>query len=213
MSVAKVSLLTQNIINHKRISSEKTIDYLIKNKLNNIADLEEILPVCYLESINQDFYLHTKTYFFDQNIEKVWNAYLNIPPKICWSGPHLNFSFSYDVEKQKISYQDDDYEGLKTNQLIFIEIRFLFGLIKLAVTHQVNKVSKEEYLIKLCYVKGGKSSGSQMIRFEQSGSGTLVKHETYYKSDSKFRDEKLYPFIHEQIINLFHKNVKDFLGK
>jgi hypothetical protein len=206
-----VPKIDATLINHKRIDSKKTIGYLVKNKLNNISDLGKILPICYLEGTNHGFYLHRKDYYFEENIEKVWNTYINIPPKLCWSGRCLRFSFSYDNENHQISYKDDHYDGLKANQLIFIEISILFGLIKLAVTHQINKVSKEDNLIKLCYVEGGKSSGSQMIHFEKSGSGTLVKHETYYKSDSKFRDKKLYPWIHEHIINHFHRNVKNFL--
>ena len=66
--------------------------------------------------------------------------------------------------------------------------------------------------MKFCYVEGGKAAGSQMIKLVSKGPNTTeVIHDTYYKSGSKFRDEKLYPIVHERIINEFHRNVKNFL--
>ncbi len=211
-AISKVDILSSSLINLRRIKSDKTKDYLLKHKLSNLEDLGKILPVCYLEGITQDFNLHSKSYEFGQDLETVWNGYLNIPPAMSWCGRRISFSFSYDTNLKDIRYIDDEYKGLKENQLIFIEIKILFGLIKLAVTHQVNTISKDKHTIKLCYVEGGKSSGSQIISFEKAGTGTKVTHNTWYKSDSKFRDKFLYPIIHERIINHFHKNVRKYLS-
>jgi hypothetical protein len=199
-------------INRSKVLSSHTLDYLSKNKLRNSLDLDCLSPKCYKESDNGDFYTHSKTYHLNHSIEKVWDAYLNIPPKEAWSGSKLAFSFAYDPPKRNFTYTEDKSNGMRENQLVFIVIKLLFGIFKLAVTHFVSSVSKKDKKVKLCYVEGGKASGSQMINFEKiSENETQIVHITRYKSDSKFRDEKLYPIIHEMIINAFHKNVKKYL--
>ncbi|KPM48024.1 hypothetical protein [Jiulongibacter sediminis] len=201
-------------INLKRIKSARTLEYLKKNALADISDLDKIVPLCYLEGIENDFLKHSKSYKLPYSVDDVWDAYINIPPAESWAGNRIGFSFSYNTDSKDFHYLHDQYHGLEVNQLIFIEIKLLFGLFKLAVTHHVNQISPEEKKIKLCYVEGGKSSGSQIITFKKiSESESIVVHDTFYKSDSKFRDEKLYPFLHELIINQFHKNVRKYMDR
>lgn len=201
------------LIDKERIQSSQTLDYLSKNELENSADLEAITPKCYSEDQHENFHKHSKTYELNCSIQKAWDAYITIPPEISWSGRRLIFSFAYDTSPKNISYAHDSYDGMKENQLIFIVIKIFFGLFKLAVTHYVSEVLPDQKKVKLCYVDGGKSWGSQFIRFEKiSEDRTIIVHETYYRSDSKFRDEKLYPWLHERIIDQFHKNVKKYLA-
>ncbi|MCR9065444.1 MAG: hypothetical protein NXI00_15830 [Cytophagales bacterium] len=199
-------------INLSKIASVCTKDYLSKNGLIDEDDLSKVMPVCYLEGVTDDFHRHVKTYTTKHPVDKVWKAYLNIPPVASWAGKRIKFSFSYNKETKRFHYLNDEYAGLKVNQLIFIEIKLLFGLIKLAVTHHVNQILPDKKKIKLCYVQGGKSAGSQIISFEKiTDSETRIVHETFYKSDSEFRDKKLYPMLHEKIINQFHQNVFKYL--
>jgi hypothetical protein len=206
----KIETLIQ--IDRSKVYSTHTLEYLNKNELYNSSDLDKMSPKCYIEADDESFYRHSKTYHLNHNIDKIWDAYVNIPPKIAWSGSKLSFSFAYDTPIRNFTYTNDTYHGMKENQLVFIVIKLLFGLFKLAVTHFVSEISSEDKKVKLCYVEGGKSWGSQMINFERvSENETRIIHTTRYKSDSKFRDEKIYPFIHELIINQFHKNVKKYL--
>jgi hypothetical protein len=207
----KPSLASEQI-NTEKIKSKKTLDYLIKHNIGCIHTLAQIVPTCYIESQSKGFLKHSKTYFFDFDLETVWNGYLTIPPQVCWSGRKLGFSFSFDGDKKKISYENDVYEGLKANQFIFIEIRMFFGWLKLGVTHHVNQILAGEKKIKLCYVEGGKASGSQILHFFKSENGTEVRHDTFYRSDSAFRDKVIYPFVHGSIINQFHENIKRYLA-
>jgi hypothetical protein len=200
------------LIDHKLIKSLKTKSYLRLNNLKNTSDLQLIIPLCYSKDRENEFYLHQKTYQVNFPLEKVWQAYKSIPPSKAWSGRKIQFSFSFDYEKNQLSYTQDVYDGLRVGQLIFLEIKLAFGLVKLAVTHQVNEISEENRSMKFCYVEGGKASGSQMLSLKSKGENkTEVIHNTYYKSDSEFRDKRLYPIIHESIINEFHNNVLKFL--
>ena len=200
-------------INLKKISSLKTLKYLQEHSLKTVNDLKKIMPVCYTEDHPEGFHKHSKSYDLDFPVQKVWNTYLTIPPAESWKGEQIKFSFSFDKDTEDIAYIEDKYQGLKSNQLIFIEIKLLWGLIKLAVTHFVKKVDETKKTIKLCYVEGGKSAGSQIIQFiELANNKTRVIHDTHYKSDSDFRDKRLYPILHEQIIDQFHKNVFQYMA-
>lgn len=201
-------------INQSLINSLKTRAYLDLNALKNTSDLQLITPHCYLEETSKDFLLHEAKYNLDHNLEDVWNAYIDIPPAEAWTGKRIAFSFCFDRNEESLTYLNDDYDGLKENQLIFIEIKVAFGLVKIAVTHEVNQVDPVEKKCKFCYVEGGKAKGSQMIKFVATGpNSTMVVHDTYYKSESKFRDIVLYPFVHGRIIDEFHANVKRYLEK
>jgi hypothetical protein len=200
------------LINLQRIKSEHTLEYLHKNRLKNSDDLSKIVPVCYLEGVTKDFHSIIKTYDFQNPVDQVWDAYVNVPPSVAWSGRRIGFSFAYNPAGEEFHYEDDVYRGLSDNQLIFIVIKICFGLIKIAVTHHVNRVDHQSKIIKLCYVEGGKSAGSQILRFEPTGpDSSKVIHETYYKSESDFRDKNLYPMLHMRIINQLHKNMKKYL--
>lgn len=199
-------------IDHSLINSLKTKDYLTLNSLKNTGDLKGIIPLCYIENESEDFLLHQAEYIAPASLEKVWKAYIEIPPADAWSGRRVQFSFSYDRTSDSISYLDDEYKGLFEGQLIFLEIKIAKGLLKLAVTHQVNQINEAEKSLKLCYVEGGKASGSQLIKLVENGPhSTKVIHDTYFKSDSKFRDKVLYPFVHGRIVGEFHKNVLKYL--
>ena len=207
MNVSDI-LSSNRLINLDKIKSLKTKNFLKKFCILDEKDLVRMMPVCYLEGVSEDFNQHVKSYELNATVEKLWKAYTQIPPRVSWCGRKLCFSFSYNQSTKKFHYPNDHYDGLKESQLIFIEVRFLFGLIKLAVTHQVNKISEKAKTIKLCYMEGGASSGSQILSFERiSDDKTRVTHRTYYKSNSNFRDKYLYPFLHERIINQFHQNV------
>ena len=199
------------IIDAERIPATQTVAYLKAHALNTGKDLDKILPICHTK--DGDFHLHEKAFEFNHSLNDTWQAYKNIPPGSAWSGSNLMFSFAYDSKPGKISYSEDHYDGMKENQLVFIVIKLLFGFFKLAVTHFVHTISEDEKKVKLCYVEGGKSSGSQYLYFEElADKKTKVIHHTYYKSESNFRDKWLYPPLHGMIISQFHNNVKKYLA-
>jgi hypothetical protein len=77
------------------------------------------------------------------------------------------------------------------------------------VAHQIAEVNHSEMMFKLCYMVGGASTGSQWITLKSTAEGhTEVHHNTLYKSDSNFRDTKLYPALHTKAITEFHESVK-----
>lgn len=180
--------------------------------MRNKEDLRNVLPLCYTKETEKEFRRHYKAYLMPFPAMQVWNAYIKVHPKDAWKGRRVNFSFLYNRDENSIAYAQDKCPDLAEGQLIFLEIKMARGLLKLAVTHQVNQINTEERRLKMCYVEGGKSRGSQIIQIEETGPNSCkVHHETYYKSDSDFRDKVLYPFFHTRIIDEFHKNMQSFL--
>jgi len=62
--------------------------------------------------------------------------------------------------QNKIIYIDEKYDGLEEGQLIFYNLRMLGGLMNLAVALEITKVDEEQKMIRLCYLKNGKSEGT-----------------------------------------------------
>ena len=98
---------------------------------------------------------------------------------------------------------------MQKGQIIILNLNLFWGLLNIAVAHEVTEVNEQKRLIKLCYMKGGASEGSQWITLNETKEGyTEVSHQTLYKSKSNFRDTKLYPALHTKAITEFHLNVK-----
>lgn len=161
---------------------------------------------CFAEG--EGFSKNSKTFLVKARPEAVWNAYRNSTPKQCWGGKRVSFGVLFDAPEKPLVYADGPYSGLKPGQIVFIQLRLLKGLYKLAVAHKVVAVDDEHKSLQICYMKKGASEGSQFISLKGTSEGfTEVIHDTYYKSKSKFRDKRIYPGIHEKVISEYHSNV------
>ena len=166
-------------------------------------------PECYNPALESTYHIHNKTFLIRSNIDCVWNAYKTIHPKEAWNGAMVSFGLQYSTKKNSINYINDDYAGMEKGQIIILNLRLLWGGFNIAVAHEVSEVNEQKRMIKLCYMRGGASEGSQMITMRETKEGfTEVLHKTFYKSNSNFRDTKLYPRLHTRAITEFHLNVK-----
>jgi hypothetical protein len=158
---------------------------------------------------------HTKSYVIDQTIDKVWNAYTTGNIKDIWAGKVLEFGGAYSEVQDSFVYNDHlaSY-GIEEGQIIITKLRYLKGFLKIVVAHKVTQVDEENKQIQFCYMKGGKTEGSQLLSFKEMADGsTLIEHETFYKSHSMFRDKRLYPKLHTKAIDELHANVVSILAQ
>jgi hypothetical protein len=117
----------------------------------------------------------------------------------------------YSKKSKTLTYLEDAYEGLQIGQIIFLNIRLFWGMVNIAVAHQITKVSVPEKYIEFSYIEGGKTQGSQRLTFVSGGSNlTKIIHTTTYKGqgETTFREKNLYPFLHGRVIASFHSNVR-----
>jgi hypothetical protein len=125
----------------------------------------------------------------------------------------LGFGLQYSRKNHKITYHEDDHGVIDKGQIVILNLKLLWNLVSLAVGHEITEVNEEEKYIKMCYLEGGASRGMQYIRLKETKEGfTEVIHETFYKSQSDFRDKRLYPLLHGLVIAEFHKKVRKKLG-
>jgi hypothetical protein len=195
-------------IEWNRFSLKKIRNYLLKYGISSAKDFSRLKPVCFNESFAHTYRTHTQKFLIKKDIRSVWNIYASIHPKDAWSGSMISFGLQFSRSTQSISYLDDPYNGMEKGQILFLNLKLLWGLLNIAVAHEVAEIDAENRVIKLCYLTGGGSEGSQWISLKETAEGfTEVLHFTRYKSKSRFRDSVLYPPMHTKAIMEFHGNI------
>ncbi len=197
-------------IDFERINQEKVKKFISRFGLVNSLGFKKIKSVCYNPIEANTYRKHQQSYLIHNDVASVWHTYKSIHPKDAWNGEMVSFGLQYSKNNNCINYLNDPYTGMEKGQIIVLNLRLLWGLLNIAVAHEVVDVNEEERTIKLCYMEGGASEGSQWIQLLETKEGfTEVSHLTLYKSKSAFRDKKLYPRLHTKAISEFHANVKN----
>lgn len=196
-------------IDFKKVGQKKVREFLGKFGLASLSGFSAVRPICYDESSARSYRRHFESFLIAADIERVWNTYANIHPRDAWKGEMLGFGLQISRKNNRISYLQDPYTGLEKGQIIILNLSLLWGWLNVAVAHEVTEVNEAERTIKLCYLEGSASEGSQWISLKPTDEGfTEVSHLTFYKSKSSFRDKYLYPPLHSKAIREFHGNVK-----
>jgi len=199
----------ENVADLTKIRQTKVKEFVALNKLHQPGGFSALKTACYDPRINSSYHIHHETFVIRKPVTQVWHMYKNIPPKEAWNGAMVSFGLQYSRSNNAICYVNDRYTGMEVGQVIILHLRLLWGLLNIAVAHEVVEVNEADKRIKLCYMEGGASEGSQWITLRETSDGfTEVFHKTMYKSNSLFRDKRLYPRLHTKAIGEFHKNVK-----
>ncbi len=209
-SVASVETdLSDQSIDLSKIRHKAVKKFIRANGLHQLDDFARIMHSCSTDAETIKYNRHLKLFLFEDSLEKVWEAYKTIGPVKTCTGSFLGFGLQYSRSNHKITYHEDDHGEIEAGQIIILNLRLLWNMISLAVGHEITEVNESEKYIKMCYLEGGASKGFQFIRLKERQDGsTEVAHETFYKSHSDFRDKRLYPYLHGQVISEFHKNVQ-----
>lgn len=187
---------------------------LRKENLKDARDFENLKTSCYDQLINEGYHLHTYSFILDQQPETVWKTYKSLNPKQLGLGRFITFGLSYSRQHQRLICPQDVCGNIEEGQIIFSGLKYLGGLVKLAVAQEITEINEQEKYIVFCYMEKGVTKGSQKIMIRKTAEGaTAVIHETFYKSKSKFRDRRLYPGLHEKTIAELHENVRQRLKK
>lgn len=150
------------------------------------------------------------TYEVDAPIEKIWQTCLFANPSKIWCGKRIKLSFIYNNIKDKLTSTSelDDYQ-LETEQIYFINLKVLKGFYHLPTALKVSKIDADSKSIVFKYLKGGKSEGQQELSFVEDENGkTKIIHRTHFKSNSRIRDKRIYPFFHHRIVRDIHQNIE-----
>lgn len=194
----------------ERIKQKKLKKSLIETKLFLIENINKLSPTCPL--IEDTMYsFHTYSIYFDAPIDSVWSVYTTANPNEIWQGKFTSFGFAYSRNEDELFYQGETFDKLEEGQIQFLSLRYLWGLFKLNIAHELIGIDEASKRLQFCYMKYGKSEGTQILTLTEENGKTKVTHNTYYKSGSKFRDKRIYPYFHEKTIEEMHVNVGEYL--
>lgn len=156
-----------------------------------------------------DFMHYTKEYKVKQDVEEVWYNYAFSSQTEVWDISKISFGMIYCRSSESIIYANEMLNGLEEGSIYCLNLKILGGIYNLPVAFEITNIDPENKTIEFSYLKGGKSSGKQWIRLEETADGyTNIIHQTLVKSDSNFRDKYLYPYFHNKLINEFHLNMR-----
>ena len=194
-------------IDFKKVKGKKVVKLLHGYELESAEDIAALAPSCYEDNDSLSYSSHTKVMEVDAGIDVVWSTYKSISPTED-NKNKVRFGLLFSPDPNTLSYSADTYDGIKEGQIVFWNLKFMLGLIKVPVGQKIMEVNNDEKFIKICYLAQGKSHGTQYIQlYPTEDSKTKIVHYTRYKSASKFRDKRLYPMFHNKAVTEFHEDV------
>jgi len=190
---------------------QKTVRNYIRDKGLRVArDFDQLGTTCYKPAERDSYHVHTKSFMVKSDLDTVWETYLTISPHETWRSRMVSFGCMYCKRSKSLTYLKDEYGGLHEGQVIFLNISLVWGMVNIAVAHQVTRIDPAEKYIEFSYIEGGKTEGSQRLIFQETPEAhTRIIHRTTYRGKTKsyLRERRLYPYLHGKVIATFHRNV------
>jgi len=197
-------------LDYSRVPQKKIINLIEAQTKSGIESFTDLLPKCYEEKDLRKFRKVSTSYTIRGKADKVWNEYLSIQPHQAYSGRIVGFGFLYSKGDDKILYNEDPFDKMKVGQMYFFNLKLLGGIKNLGVADEVTAIDEMKKMIRFCYLENGKCEGTQEIHVKENPEGnTVIIHDTWYKSNSRFRDRVLYPFFHKRTVNEYHHIIRD----
>jgi len=195
-------------IDLQRIPQKKVRKFILNQKEKKVHRFDEIKVSFKSEEDTSNFNIVNKLYLINENISDVWNRYVCNDLTSAWNGKMVSYGVSVSKANHGIFYCNDVDVKAAIGQVLFLNLRLMKGIYNLAVAFEITEIDPVKKIIVFNYVEGGKSWGEQILRFRSTPEGfTEIEHKTFFRSNSKFRDKRLYPFFHKKLIDEFHENV------
>jgi hypothetical protein len=194
-----------------KLGYKKVAKYMKNGELKQLRFFSDIQPSVGDSCDLSRLYFHHGTYTVGASVQQTWSTCVNTSPAALWKGKMLGLSCVYSPCADSLLYACDGlYSQLELNQIYFINLRIM-RLFNVAAALMTTRMDSNERLIEFTYIKGNKSIGRQTIRLLEVGDGeTMIVHDTFYKSGSRFRDKRLYPRFHQVSITDLHRNIEAY---
>lgn len=191
-----------------RIPQKKVRRLITHQKENKIHKFEDIKGSFKSNEDTTAYRTVNKLYLIKESLSNVWENYLSTDLTRAWNGSIVSFGVSVSKTNYNICYRNDFIVNADTGQVLYLNLKLLKGVYNLAVAFEITKIDPIRKIIVFNYVEGGKSMGEQILRFRSTEDGfTEIEHKTFFRSNSRFRDRRLYPFFHLKAIDEFHANI------
>lgn len=201
---------SSELIDLDNIQHRKVRKYIEVRNIDKLTDFSSLQPSWKAGIIESEFNTDRRTFFFRDKISRVWDKYRFCDPMQSWKGRFVRVSLLISKESNSVYYPAQPLRlMLDTGQVYFLNLRFLEGLFKLPVAFEIINIDPTERMIEYSYLEDNIEKGKQTIQlFDEGENRTKVVHTSYFRSESKFRDNVIYPFFHKKIIRDFHKKMR-----
>ncbi len=197
-------------VDYGRIPHKKVRKLLSLQKQFGVKTFNDMNTVCYNSPDSNLYNIFTKTQLIKQDINAVWTNLTQVSPQDEFDGRIVKFGLLYSKKHNNILYRNDIKSGIEEGQILFFNLRVLSGIKNIAVALEVTQLDNDNKTIEYCYVDHGSTKGTQMICLTKASEGyTEIKQITRYRCNTKLRNNRLYSFFHERIVNELFKNIKD----
>lgn len=154
------------------------------------------------------FHQLTRYYLVSEPADKVWNCYRNNDLSAGWRGPIGRFGALYDPYSGVLyTPGKGPIPRIRTDQIVFLDL-LIEAFMHITAVFQISDIDDDLKLIEFTYLEQNITHGRQEIRIfpvqSDGKSMSLVRHRTWYRSQSKIRDRFFYAPYHTQTIDEYH---------
>ncbi len=214
LGFSSLSGISQKLrINFEEIP-QKTIRKFIRAKsIDKIPDFSSIHSSWKKDADQSEFHYNEKVFYLKEILSDVWDGYSHVNLTKSLLGHSIRFGLLISKCSNSVTYSNNSsFTTLDTGQVYFFDLRFIRGLINIPVAFEVTSIDPVNQIIEFSYLDINKSRGKQTMQFFDSGNGiTRIVHRTYFKSNSRIRDNLFYPHFHKKFITQYHKNMRQLL--
>lgn len=197
-------------INMNNVHQRKVRKYIEARKINYMQDFG-LIHASWKKTSDESAYLfQEKTFFLKEKLSDVWDCYRKANPTKSWNGHFVRFGLLISKKSNSVVYSNNStFPEIDTGQIFFLDLRIMRGLFNLPMAFEIINIDPSQRIIEFSYIDGNKAKGKQTIQFSDNDDGRIrITHKSYFKSDSPFRDNLLYPYFHKKFIRDFHRNMK-----
>jgi hypothetical protein len=195
------------------IPQRRIRNYIVSRKIDKMNDFSMIHPSWNNEINESDYKVIEKTFFLKYGLSDVWGFYQHANTFKMWNARSIRFGLLITKFSNSVVYsKNPSCPEVDTGQVYFLNIKLMRGVFNIPVAFEIITIDQIHRIVEFSYIDNNKSRGKQSMQFLDDGEGrTRIVHRSFFKSESAFRDDFLYPYFHKKFIRGFHANMKQLI--
>jgi hypothetical protein len=207
--------VSQNVkaIDLHEVQQRKVREYIFLRSFDKLDDFSSI-HASWKQNIDEyDFNITEETFYLKEKLPIVWEFYRHTNPIRMWNGRSYRFGLLICKCSKSIVYANNSsFPDIDTGQVYFLNLRLIKGLFNVPVAFEIINIDKEGKIMEFSYIDNNKSLGKQTLEFTEDGNNrTRIVHRSYFRSESRLRDDLFYPYFHHKFIEEFHRNMRHII--
>ena len=200
-------------IDLREVPQRKVREYIFLRSFDKLNDFSSI-HASWKKNIDEyDFNVTEETFYLREKLPVVWEFYRHANPLMMWNGRSFRFGLLIcKCSKSVIYANNSSFPDIDTGQVYFLNLRLIKGLFNVPVAFEIINIDKEKKIMEFSYIDNNKSLGKQTLEFSDDRVGrTRIVHRSYFRSESRLRDDLFYPYFHHKFVEEFHRNMRHFI--